>query len=194
MGYTLYGAKRSRAFRVIWMLHELEQPFDMVEAAPRSETLLALCPLGKSPIFTDGDTVIPDSLAIMTYLTDKHGAFTHPAGTLERAQQDAMTFRILDDIESLLWTAARHSFVLPEAERVPEVKATCRAEFARNMDKLAVSMAGDYVLGDTPLVPDFLLAHCSGWAENAKFPELPAKIMAHRTLMRERPAFVAASA
>ena len=40
----------------------------------------------------------------------------------QRAKQDALLHRVNDEIDAVLWTAARHSFILPEAERVPAVK------------------------------------------------------------------------
>ncbi|WGW04990.1 glutathione S-transferase family protein [Tropicibacter oceani] len=194
MGYTLYGPLRSRAFRVLWMLEELGVDYGHVPAGPQSEEVLRVSPIGKVPVLLDGDHVIPDSTAILTYLADKHGQFTAAAGTPERARQDALTFRILDDLESLLWTAAKHSFVLPEEERVPEVKPACRAEYARNLDRLMSEIEGPYLMGETISVPDFILCHCGGWAQNAGFPKGPESFKAYVARLRARPAFVKAAA
>jgi glutathione S-transferase len=194
MSYTVYGNVRSRAFRVLWLLEELGLEYEHVAVGPHSEDVRAVSPLGKVPVLTDGDCVIPDSSAILTYLADKHAAFTHPAGTPARAAQDAWTFRILDEVESLLWTAAKHSFVLPEAERVPEIKEACRIEFARNVARIFDEVDGPFLLGDAPLVPDLILAHCGGWAQNAKFPDAPAGFAAYMARLRARPAFQRAAA
>ena len=35
--YTVIGGTKSRAFRVMWMLEELGQPYALNPAAPRSE-------------------------------------------------------------------------------------------------------------------------------------------------------------
>ena len=194
MSYTVYGVLRSRAFRVFWLLEELEQDFTHVPAGPQSPEILAGSPLGKVPVLRDGDAIIPDSTAILTYLADKHGQFTAPAGTVKRARQDAWTFRILDDVESLLWTAAKHSFVLPEAERVPEVKQACRAEYLRNIDKIFEECEGPYLMGDALSVPDILLTHCGGWAQSAQFPEASPAFAAYLARLRARPAFSRAAA
>ncbi len=194
MGYTVYGSVRSRTFRVLWMLEELGQPYTHVAAGPQSEQVRAVSPLGKIPVLVDGDTVIPDSTAILTYLADKHGALTAPAGSVARARQDAWTFRILDEIEGLLWCAARHSFILPEAERVPEVKETCKAEYLRNITRLFDEVDGPCLTGDAPTVPDILLTHCGGWAQSAKFPAPPERFAAYLEQMRARPSFQKASA
>ena len=125
--YRVIGTAKSRAFRVMWMLKELGQPYEVEPAMPQSDDIRRYNPLGKVPALVDGDAVLTDSVAIMTYLADKHGAMTAPAGTSARARQDAMTLWLVDEMDALLWTAAKHSFVLPEKLRVPEVKATVKA-------------------------------------------------------------------
>uniref|UniRef100_UPI003563C790 glutathione S-transferase N-terminal domain-containing protein n=1 Tax=Shimia sp. TaxID=1954381 RepID=UPI003563C790 len=82
--YDVIGSRSSRALRVMWALEELEQPYQVIKAAPRSAEVLALNPSGKVPVLKDGPHVITDSTAILTYLADKHGALTFPAGTVER--------------------------------------------------------------------------------------------------------------
>ncbi|MDU8912916.1 glutathione S-transferase family protein [Aestuariicoccus sp. MJ-SS9] len=194
MGYTVIGALRTRAFRVLWMLEELGEPFEHIAAAPRTDEVRRHSPLGKVPVLLDGEAAIPDGTAILTYLADKHGAWTAPAGTLARARQDAWTFRILDEVDALLWTAARHSFILPEDERVPAIKDSVKAEYARNIARICDEMPGPYLMGEAPSVPDILLCHCGGWAQNARFPEPPEAFAAYLTRLRARPAFQRAAA
>jgi glutathione S-transferase len=176
------------------MLEELGVPYEHVPAAPRSDEVRALSPSGKVPVLVDGEDVISDSTAILTYLADRHGAFTHPAGTVARARQDAWTFRVLDEVDALLWTAARHSFILPEDQRVPAVKDSLKTEFARNLDRIAADLSSDCLAGDDPTVPDFLLAHCLGWARNAGFPDAPEVLVEYLGRLRTRPAFERAAA
>jgi len=108
--YTVIGGLASRAFRVLWLLEELGVAYDHMKVGPRSDEVTAHSASGKIPVLLDGDVAVTDSVAIMTYLADKHGALTAPAGTLERARQDAMTQRIVDEFDGPLWLAARHSF------------------------------------------------------------------------------------
>ncbi len=192
--YRVIGTAKSRAFRVMWMLEELGQPYKVEPAMPQSDDIRRYNPLGKVPALVDGDAVLTDSVAIMTYLADKHGAMTAPAGTSARARQDAMTLWLVDEMDALLWTAAKHSFVLPEKLRVPEVKATVKAEFARNAARLADMMQGDYLMGDTPSLPDILASHCLGWSMVAKFDPLPEAIRPYTRRLRDRPAYKAAAA
>lgn len=192
--YRVIGTAKSRAFRVMWMLEELGQPYKVEPAMPQSDDIRRYNPLGKVPALVDGDAVLTDSVAIMTYLADKHGAMTAPAGTSARARQDAMTLWLVDEMDALLWTAAKHSFVLPEKLRVPEVKATVKVEFARNAARLADMMQGDYLMGDTPSLPDILASHCLGWSMVAKFDPLPEAIRPYTRRLRDRPAYKAAAA
>ncbi|MDK3071586.1 glutathione S-transferase family protein [Sedimentitalea sp. JM2-8] len=187
--YKVYGSVTSRAFRVLWMLEEIGEPYDYIKAGPRSEAVTALNPSGKIPVLTDGNVVITDSTAILTYLADKHRKLTFPAGTIERAHQDALTHAILDELDAVLWTAARHGFVLPEEHRVPDVKPSLKWEFARNLDRLADRMAGPFLQGEQMTIADIIATHCLNWAIGAKFPVENEKMNAYAKAMRSRDAF-----
>jgi glutathione S-transferase len=188
--YTVIGTAKSRALRVLWMLEELAQPYAHVAVGPRSDEAKAHNPSGKIPALLVDGQAITDSVAIMTYLADRHGALTFPAGTLDRARQDAFTQLINDEFDSLLWIAARHSFILPEEMRLPAIKDSLKWEFERSQVRLGDTLGdGPFLMGDTMTVPDLLLAHCMRWAANANFPVADARIIAHRDRMLARPAF-----
>lgn len=191
MGYTLVGAVKSRAFRALWTLEELGLDYEHIDAAPRSEAVTRISPAGKVPVLVADGVPITDSVAIMTFLADRHGALTFPAGTLERARQDSLTNMILDEIDATLWTAAKHSFVLPEDKRLPAIKDSLQWEFARAQTNLVARMAedGPFLMGETMTIADILLAHCGGWAINAKFPITEPRLRDHIAMMRDRPAF-----
>lgn len=191
MGYTLIGTVKSRAMRVLWTLEELGLAYDHVDAAPQSADVTRFSPAGKVPVLVADGVPITDSVAIMTYLADHHGALTFPAGTLDRARQDSLTQLILDEFDALLWTAAKHSFVLPAEHRVPAIKDSLQWEFARSQANLVTRMAedGPFLMGETMTIADILLAHCGGWAINAKFPVTEQRLRDHIAMMRDRPAF-----
>ena len=192
--YTVIGGTKTRAFRVMWMLEELGQPYDLNPAAPRSDEARKFNPSGKIPALVDGDEVLTDSVAIMTYLADKHGALTAPAGTPARARQDAMTFWLIDEFDAVLWAAAKHSFVLPEEARVPAIKDSLKAEFERAASTLSDRLEGPFLMGDQITLPDLLAVHCINWSIGAKFPRVDDKLNLWAKSLRERPAFLAAMA
>jgi glutathione S-transferase len=189
--YVLFGSVRSRAMRVMWMLEELGVEYELVGAMPRSDEVRAMNPSGKIPVLVEDGVAIADSVAIITYLADKHGTLTAPAGTLARAQQDAFTCAVNDELDAVLWAAARHTFILPEEHRVPALKDSLRWEFAKNQDGIAAKMSedGPYVLGAEVSIADILLSHCVGWAGSAKFDVTNARLIEHNAMMRDRPAF-----
>lgn len=192
--YDVIGSRASRAFRVLWLLEELGVAYNHLAVAPGSPEALAANPSGKIPALRDGDAVLTDSTAIMAYLTDKHGQFTHAPGTVARARQDALTHQILDEIDGTLWTAARHSFVLPEEHRVPAVKDSLKWEYARNVARLSDALTGPFLQGETMTLADILLAHCLIWAGKAGFPDPGAKLNAYLARMSARPACQRAAA
>lgn len=189
--YKIIGSSQSRTFRVLWMLEELGLPYEHLPAAPRSTEVMAVNPSGKIPVLMDGDQPLTDSTAILQYLADRHGRFTHPAGTLARAQQDSMTQFLLDEFDAALWMAARHSFVLPEELRHAAIKDSLRWELARSQKVLVAKMKdGPFVAGAEMTVPDIILAHCGMWAEIAKFPIVEPQLKSYLKQMRNRPAFL----
>ncbi|SLN68855.1 Glutathione S-transferase GstA [Pseudoruegeria aquimaris] len=188
--YKLIGNTRSRTFRVLWMLEELGQPYEHLPAAPRSDEVTALNPSGKVPVLMVDGTALTDSTAILTYLADRHAALTFAPGTLERARQDALTHFLLDEFDSVIWTAARHSFILPEELRVPTVKDSLKWEFERSQRLLADKLGdGPFLMGDRMTIPDIIATHCGTWAVAAKFPLVDDRFRAYLSRMRKRPAY-----
>ncbi|AUH33346.1 glutathione S-transferase family protein [Paracoccus tegillarcae] len=193
--YTVIGTANSRTLRVLWMLEELGVAYQHVPANPRSDSVVEFNPAGKVPVLIADGTPITDSTAILTFLADHHGALTHRAGSIERARQDSLTQFILDEFDAALWTAARHSFILPEELRMSGIKNTLRWEFERSQKTLMHRMAeGDFLMGDQMTVPDVILAHCLTWALIARFPIVDARLSDYLDRMRSRPAFQRAAA
>ena len=186
--YKVYGRVQSRASRVLWLLEELGQEYEFVDVGPHDPQVAALNDTGKIPVLVDGDHVISDSSAIMTYLADKHGAFTYPAGTPERAQQDSLFHALIDEFDALLWTATRHMGVLPEDKRVPAIHESLKWEFTNSVERLSKRFEGPFLQGDKPTIADILCAHCMSWARGIGFPVEAENLRAYGKDMRSRPA------
>lgn len=183
------GHLASRTFRVLWLLEELGLPYEHQPEHSRSEAVTALNPSGKIPVVIEGGTTLTDSTAIMQYFADREGRFTTPAGTIDRARQDGILHQVLDEIDAVLWTAARHSFVLPEEKRVREVKDSLKWEYDRNLARLMNKMRGTYLMGDEMTIADIILAHCGTWAFVSKFPTDNETFNTYLKRMRSRDAF-----
>jgi glutathione S-transferase len=74
---TLYHCISARSFRPLWMLEELELPYDLkiLPFPPRAlqRSYLDINPLGTIPAFFDGATRMTESAAICQYLVVKYG-------------------------------------------------------------------------------------------------------------------------
>ncbi len=187
--YKVIGTRKARTFRVLWMLEELGMPYEHDPCMPRSPQALAASPTGKIPVMMVEDVAIAESTAILTYLADAHGGLTYPAGSVDRARQDAVTFNLLAELDAVLWAAAQHKFVLPEDKRVPEVKHTLRWSYERAIGHVSDTFVEPFIMGDTMTVPDILLIHCMRWAEMVGFAEPSETLSAYQDRMQERDAF-----
>ncbi|KAH8831342.1 glutathione S-transferase [Flagelloscypha sp. PMI_526] len=93
-GLTLHYLENSRAQRILFLLEELQVPYDiivykrLVPSGMAPPELTQVHKLGKSPLITDGDFVIPESGAIVEYLIEKYG----------RGKIDIPTFRDTEKI------------------------------------------------------------------------------------------------
>ena len=76
---TVHHLNRSRSQRVLWLLEELEIPYELKLYQRNTDTLLAppellkVHPLGKSPVITDDGLTLAESGAIIEYLVEIHG-------------------------------------------------------------------------------------------------------------------------
>jgi glutathione S-transferase len=84
---TVHHLNNSRSQRVLWLLEELGEPYEIVKYQRDPQTMLAppelkkIHPLGKSPVVVDGDIVLAESGAILEYFVEKHGRLVPKPGT-----------------------------------------------------------------------------------------------------------------
>ncbi len=89
---TVHHLNNSRSQRVLWLLEEIEIPYEVKRYERDAKTLLApaslkaVHPLGKSPVITDGEVTVAESGAILEYLVERYGRgrLIPPAGTPAR--------------------------------------------------------------------------------------------------------------
>jgi glutathione S-transferase len=79
MTLIVHHLNNSRSQRILWLLEEIGAPYE-IKYYDRDATtnlappeLVAVHPLGKSPVISDGDRVIIESGAITEYLCERHG-------------------------------------------------------------------------------------------------------------------------
>jgi len=89
---VVHHLNNSRSQRVLWLLEELELPYEIKFYQRDPNTMLAppslraVHPLGKSPVLTEDGATLAESGAILEYLLERHGGgrFIPAAGTPER--------------------------------------------------------------------------------------------------------------
>lgn len=188
--FTVIGSAANRSFRVLWMMEELGVEYEHVAANPRSDEAKAFVPTGKMPAIKIGDEIYTDSVAILTFLADKHNALTFPAGSVERLTQDGHMQFVNEELDSVLWTAAKNKFILPEDVRMPEIDTSLKWEFTRSLERLEERLGdGPFLMGDTFTIADIIAVHCLNWAFAAKFPAANDRVKAYSKAARSREAY-----
>lgn len=131
----VHHLNNSRSQRILWLLEELGVPYEIKFYERDKETMLApaslkkIHPLGKSPVVTDGETVLAESGAIIEYLVDKYGEgkFKPKAGTpealrytywLHYAEGSAMPPLLLSLVFMKIETAPMPFFIKPIAKTI----------------------------------------------------------------------------
>jgi glutathione S-transferase len=95
----VHHLNNSRSQRVLWLLEELELPYEIVRYQRDAVTrlappeLLKVHPLGKSPVITDGAVTLAESGAILEYICRVHGnGRLHPSNPHSQAALDYLEF------------------------------------------------------------------------------------------------------
>jgi len=134
---TVHHLNNSRSQRVLWLLEELELPYEIVKYERDPQTLLApsslqdIHPLGKSPVIVDGDATLAESGAILEHLVEAHGAgrFAPAAGTpahrhyryfMHYAEGSLMPFLLLRLIFQRVRAAKMPFFARPIARKIAD--------------------------------------------------------------------------
>lgn len=81
---TVHHLNNSRSQRILWLLEELGQEYEIRKYERDPETMRApgtlreVHPLGKSPVITDGEVTVAESGAIIEYLVERYGPALRP--------------------------------------------------------------------------------------------------------------------
>lgn len=184
---TLYGCRRSRASRPIWLLEELGQPFTLIPViqayrlpdpdaadAPlntRSASFLAVNPIGQIPALVDGDLVLTESLAMCLHLARSAGGPLAPATPDETALTENWMLFAATSVEADALTVMMGA---SDAE-----KAAAAERLNRPFARLEAHLAGRDWLLDRFTVADIIVAECVRYAQGdaglmAAYPAITA--------------------
>jgi glutathione S-transferase len=181
---VVHHLNESRSHRILWLLEELQAPYEIAFYQRDARTNMApvelreIHPLGKSPVITDGDRVIAESGAIIDYIIRRHGG--------GRLQPDPAT-ELYDDYVHWLHYA-EGSATLPLVmksltSRVGKVLAPlgrqADSEVALHLRFINDSLAGrDFLLGDELTAADVQMSFVGELAgaviDRSAYPNLDA--------------------
>jgi len=172
----LYGYRNGRTLRALWALEEVGATYEYVEVdvihgQGREPWFLKINPAGKVPVLDDNGTIITESAAVCMHLAEKYpeSHLLPPPGSAERTECYKWTSYILTELDSPLWTIAKHRFGLPKERRVPAVIDTATWEFGVAVKVLATGLGNrPYLVGGSFTVADILAAHTLLWAKSTR--------------------------
>ena len=200
MSITVWGAGTGRTIRVHWALAELGVAYATKPIGPRtgetqSPEFRNLTLKEKIPVLVDGDLVLTESAAIVTYLGDRHGGLTPAVGTTDRARYDEWLSFILMELDAhTLYVMRKHGDLAYLYGEAPAAMAAARAGFEKQLRwALPRFEAAEYLVGDAFTGVDIVMTSCLDWAANYGF-DLPATADAYRDRQHKRPAFAVARA
>jgi glutathione S-transferase len=125
----VYGIARTRAFRVLWMAHELGLDFEHlpIETGPagaRKPEYLAINPNGRLPAIDDDGFIMWESLACNLYLAKKHSSGKlYPDDPQSEAKAWQWSLWAANEVERGINAWSLHAYRLPPDDRDPQTVA-----------------------------------------------------------------------
>lgn len=170
----IYGKGSTRSMRAVWAAKEAGVDFKYIEVEIKEgehfgDDFKKLNPFCKIPALKDGDFLLWESAAILTYIGDlvpEKGLVPQlDKSPKERAQYNKWMHFANTEIDALLFTIEKHIWRYPEEERRPEAIKKSLEELQAPIALLTKHLGeNDYLMGDNFTMVDILMAHCLNWA------------------------------
>ena len=160
----LYGSVRSRGSRVLWMLAELNVPYDHKDYLPRSpETktpeFVAMNPNSRVPVIDDDGFILSESMAINLYLAKKHRSPLYPTDPKNEALAWQWSLWETDRLDRQLVNYVNHTSALPAAERKADIAEAAWKEVVPAFDVLEIALKkSEWLAGSAFSVADLNVA------------------------------------
>src|SRR5436190_20211415 len=171
MMLQLYGNPRSRAMRCLWMLEEMDKPYELVEKSTRADDLqdseyLRLNPNARIPTLIDGDLVLWESMAINLYLAQKYEGPMHCSGPEVLGLAAQWSFWAMFEMEALLLELLQHRALLPEFARDASYAERDELLLKKPLEILNKTLSGrEHLVGGNFIVADLNVASILVWGK-----------------------------
>lgn len=195
---TLFHGKRSRAFRVLWTLEELELPYRLVylpfPPRARAPWYLDENSLGTLPLLVDGATRLTESVAVCQYLASRYDLahkVSVPANSAEFG--DWLTWSVFGEatMNYLLSVCLRYGWMEREEKRKPDVVAFYKSRFFEKAEYLADQIGSKTFLVDNrPTIADFCVGYNFILTDFMNYTvELPEAVQAYWGRLKDLPSY-----
>ena len=120
---TLHHLNNSRSQKIVWLLEELELPYELVRYQRDPMTLMgppalkALHPLGKAPVLDDDGHLLSESGAIVQYILERYAAgrlAPDPAGPERMRFLECLYFAVSAGMNPIMIKVYARAFGLAE--------------------------------------------------------------------------------
>lgn len=207
---TLHHLDNSRSQRVLWLLEELQLPYEIKRYARDPQTMLApaelkkVHPLGKSPVITDDQLTLAESGAILEYLMERYGdgRLAPPAGSPENlrfrywmhyAEGSAMPPLLLKLVFDRLASGPMPLFIRPVARGIAKGanKAFIGPQLKLHLDYMESELQkSQWFAGEEFTVADIQMSYPLEAAQSrAGLDASRPKLSAFLQRIRDRPAY-----
>lgn len=194
----VHHSRRARSARVLWLLEELEVPYEVHHlefspAALQTPEHLQVHPLGAVPAIEDGGVRMFESGAILEYLLERYGngRLAPAPGSAARPEYlqwfhygEATLARYVSDI-------VRSRFGMPESVRCAEYTPFARNRYRAALEPVnAVLGTRDYIAGPEFTAADIMVSY--GMVMGKITGELPAdlaNLAGYLGRLKARPAY-----
>lgn len=188
--------------RAHWMAAELDLQYTPKLVGSRSGTtqstlFRSLNAKEKIPVLVDGNFVLSESAAIVTYLGDTYGpdsGLVPKPYSLQRAKYNEWLSFIQMELDAhTLYVMRKHQDLVDLYGNAPAAIAEAIAGFTKQVAVAHSRLeARPYLLGEQFTAADLLLSTCLDWAVAYKLHLTPV-LNTYRKQIQQRPAFIAAS-
>lgn len=192
-----YHCARSRSFRPLWMLEELQLPYslNLLPFPPRvlAKSYLAINPLGTVPCMVDGAVKMTESSAICQYLSEVHGAGRFGVRPHEPEYGRYLNFLSFGEATLTFPIAIvmRYSRLEPEARRLPQAAEDYRRFFLGRLRGVeAIVSSDEYICGDRFTAADVSVGYAIQFAAmNGLQDAFPESVSRYLSRLQARPGY-----
>lgn len=196
---TVWGIGTPRTLRVHWMMEEFgiayeNRPIRSRGGETTTPDFLALNPKHKIPVLQHGDSVLTESAAIVTYISEAFPApdgFFIPRDAASRARLNEWCFFIMTELDALSLYVIRKHLDLPDIYgEAPGAIEAAKDNFVDLTGALFDGVGEDreFLMTEGLSIADILLTTCIQSAQRRGIA-VPEFFVAYNERMSQRPAF-----